>query len=350
MSNAESSQIADKKDTLLAKSLFSWTLDAKLAIEKELPMDELRINSADGDHLILESQDGTKHRLLVDESLRNAIRSAGAQSKSELSLSPREIQSAIRSGSSVDELVAKSGDPRDYVEKFAQPVIDELTHVLASALGVRISVAGDRSSDISQTEFGEIIASRLIASGVTGHSWATFRDESHNWRIVVQYELNEAAQSGIWSFDLKKLLLSPENENAIALSTQNQLSNPIKLKPVQPTVEQDLIVSLTDTAALPDTQKLETVIPIGRASDRVQTEKPAVDSKIADSNNLLDALKRKREERANESIATQTIDVVVDSVEEEPEPLPTPAPIRRSGRPSIPSFDEIVQGTKSEEE
>ncbi|MFM6977473.1 MAG: septation protein SepH [Micrococcales bacterium] len=316
-------------------------------------MDDLRISGTDGEHLILESQDGAKHRLSIDDALRSAIRGNTAAVRGQISLTPREIQTAIRSGASVDELVSRSGDPRDYVEKFAQPVIDELTHVLATALGVRISVAGDRYNEVSQTEFGEIIASRLIASGVSEYAWSTHRDENHSWQITVQYSLSGNHHVGVWSFDLKKLLLSPENDNAVTLSTQNQLSPAPKLVPV----EEPAVETILDTAALPDTQRMETVIPIGRASDRVQIEKPATEEKVADSKDLLDALKRKREERAAETAATQTIEIEVAKIsqtepviEPEPTPAPAPAPVRRSGRPSIPSFDEIVQGTKSDEE
>ncbi|MEY4320096.1 MAG: hypothetical protein RLZZ471_37 [Actinomycetota bacterium] len=315
-------------------------------------MDDLRINSTDGEHLILESQDGNKHRLLIDDSLRAAIRTPSLSSSKSIQLTPREIQAAIRSGSSVDDLISKSGDPRDYVEKFAQPVLDELTHVLATALGVRISVAGDRYNEVSQTEFGEIISARLAASGVQNISWSTHRDENHPWRIVVAYSLNGQKQNGVWSFDVKKLLLSPENDIAVTLSTQNQLTEAPKLKPVEVVTEPVAESSIIETAALPETQRLETVIPIGRASDRVLIEKPASEpAKIAESKDLLDALKKKREERATQTVAIEVKEVeVVDSPENTETPAPAPAPIRRSGRPSIPSFDEIVQGTKSEDE
>lgn len=315
-------------------------------------MDDLRINSTDGEHLILESQDGNKHRLLIDDSLRAAVRAPSVSSNAAIQLSPREIQSAIRSGSSVEDLISKSGDPRGYIEKFAQPVLDELTHVLATALGVRISVAGDRYNEVSQTEFGEIIAARLAASGVQDFSWSTHRDDNHSWQIVVSYTLNGQKHKGVWSFDVKKLLLSPENENAVTLSTQNQLSEPPKLKPVDEAPDPAIESSVIETAALPDTQRLEAVIPIGRASDRVITEKPAVEpAKIADSKDLLDALKKKREERATQTVAIEVTEVeVVEAPSNIEEPAPAPAPIRRSGRPSIPSFDEIVQGTKSEDE
>ncbi len=308
-------------------------------------MDDLRISATDGEFLILESQDGSRHRLLIDDSLKAAVRASTSNRAAEITLSPREIQSAIRSGESLTQLQERSGDPIEYLEKFAQPVLDELTHVLSSALGVRISVAGDRYSEVSQTEFGEIIGSRLHASGVQSFEWSAHRDENHYWRITVSYELNGSSEVGIWSFDLKKLLLAPENENAVALSTQNQLNSPPKLKPVE-------VASQTDTAALAETQRMETVIPIGRSTDRVQSEKSAVANPISESNDLLDALKKKREERAAEVVATQTVEIVTEEVlpVSATEPEPTPAPIRRPGRPSIPSFDEIVQGTKSEDE
>ena len=107
-------------------------------------MTELRLNGNDGDYLLFESLSGERFRVLVDDALRSAIRSSSSRNTSIVQLSPREIQSEIRGGSTIDELIARSGDPRSYIEKFAAPVLDELTHVIASALGVRISIAGDR--------------------------------------------------------------------------------------------------------------------------------------------------------------------------------------------------------------
>lgn len=313
-------------------------------------MEELRLQSSDSNRLILESQGGMQFQLAIDDSVRKAIRQAASVNPESISLTPREIQSAIRSGKTVEQLVQQSGDPVDYVAKFAQPVLDELIHVLSSALGVRISIAGDRYNDVSQTLFGDIIASRLSASGVHNYDWSTYRDENGSWQVVVRYILGEIRQTAIWSFDVKKLLLSPENDSAVALSTQNSLVAPPKLAPVESTP----LISANDTAALPETQKLEDVIPIGRASERVEIETPAAAaSDISKSKDLLDALKKKREERTAEVAATSTIQIVAaepESQEEVELPAPAPSPIRRNGRPSIPSFDEIVQGTKSEDE
>jgi len=325
-------------------------------------MTELRLNGSDGDYLLLESLTGDKFRLAIDESLRAAIKRSTNAPTASVQLTPREIQTEIRSGHTVDELIARSGDPRQYVEKFAAPVLDEISHVIASAVGVRISIAGDRHTDISHIEFGDIISSRLEASGITTFEWAARRDEQQIWLVSANYDMNETQQHATWSFDLKKLVLAPENDNAVKLSTQNALTeqNYAKLRVAEATApEPDLSI----TQSLQDTQLVETVLPVGRASEIVSVQ--TADDEFEAPTDLLEALKKKRAERSSRDSdqvepATTNIEIVssnevVFDLGEEPqidpeEILPNPAPIRRSGRPSIPSFDEIVQGTKSEDE
>jgi hypothetical protein len=325
-------------------------------------MTELRLNGNDGVYLFLESSGGEKFRLLIDESLQTALKNADKGSASSVSLSPREIQSEIRSGNTVDALVAKSGDPRHFIEKFAAPVLDELSHVINSAKGVQISIAGDRHTDISQIEFGDIISSRLDASGVTDFSWSARRDEQQVWLVSVNFVLESQNQRATWSFEPKRLLLSPENESAVKLSTQNSLVeqkySPLKSAP-------DAAVELTPqgiTQTLADTQLVETVIPIGRSSELTAQDLPfESEDAIEPPTDLLEALKKKREERMSRDAelvepeaTTQSIEIV-DAVGEESQEVeediaPNPSPVRRTNRPSIPSFDEIVQGTKSEDE
>lgn len=324
-------------------------------------MTELRLSGSDGIYLFLESSSGDKYRLLIDEGLQNSLKSAVKASKTEVTLTPREIQSEIRSGATVDALVAKTGDPRHVIEKFAAPVLDEISHVVNSALSVQISIAGDRHTDISQIEFGAIIASRLEASGVDEFAWSARRDEQQVWLVSVSFGNGEKGQRATWSFDPKRLLLSPENETAVQLSTQNSL-NETKYSPLKPAPEletEQKSMGITETLA--ETQLVETVIPLGRATE--QTEPIAIETEdpLEPPTNLLEALKKKREERTVgqadiiEPEATTLSIEIIDSIGEESQDVeeeitPNPAPVRRTNRPSIPSFDEIVQGTKSEDE
>ena len=324
-------------------------------------MTELRLSGNDGDYLLLESTAGEKFRVFIDESLKSTIRNSDKGLTNSVTLTPREIQTEIRSGVTVDELVARSGDPRSYIEKFAAPVLDELSHVITSARGVRISIAGDRHTEISQIEFGDIISGRLEASGVHEHFWSARRDEQQVWLVSVNYMLQGQQQKATWSFEVKRMVLAPENEAAVRLSTQNTLIEhnytPLKAAPeVEPKSEP---IGITQTLA--DTQLVETVVPIGRASEFVESN----DEPFEPPTDLLEALKKKRAERSardadeveppstTQSIAIVPEDAIVETKPQDAEVSdisPNPAPVRRSGRPSIPSFDEIVQGTKSEDE
>ncbi|MEY4391281.1 MAG: hypothetical protein RLZZ400_1024, partial [Actinomycetota bacterium] len=107
-------------------------------------MVELRLESSDGEYLVLESPDGNSYRLLIDEGLRKAVRRESVSPDDSNRISPRDIQLEVRAGVSIDELATKTGASLEYLEKFAAPVIDELAHVVKSALSVRITMAGDR--------------------------------------------------------------------------------------------------------------------------------------------------------------------------------------------------------------
>lgn len=324
-------------------------------------MDELRLNGTEGDHLVLEAQDGQRFKLLIDETLKGTVRGHASFDKSAVTLTPREIQAEIRAGATVEELAGRWHDPIEYVAKFAQPILDELAHIVSAAQSVNISIAGDRYNDVSSIEFGEIIASRLEASGARAIAWNAARDETNTWRVSVSYSLSGEEGTAVWSFDPRKLILAPENQNAIALSTQNSLAAPTatKLSAVEP--------PQFDTQSLEDTVRVETVIPLGRTSEQLVTSSDEPQDDLATTSDLLDALKRKRAGREHPStlvdsnvdsptepvvqlsVVEETIEVV-DAIGEESqeEPEPRPAPTRRSGRPGIPSFDEIIQGTKSE--
>jgi hypothetical protein len=193
------------------------------------------------------------------------------------------------------------------------------------------------------------------------HFWSARRDEQQVWLVSVNYMLQGQQQKATWSFEVKRMVLAPENEAAVRLSTQNTLIepsySPLKAAPeVEPKSEP---IGITQTLA--DTQLVETVVPIGRASEFVESN----DEPFEPPTDLLEALKKKRAERSardadeveptatTQSIAIVPEDAIVETETQDAEVseiAPNPAPVRRSGRPSIPSFDEIVQGTKSEDE
>ena len=66
----------------------------------------------DGEHLVLENADGTRYALPIDAQLRTSIASARrvtARTASGGSFGPRDIQTRLRQGASVEEIAAESG-------------------------------------------------------------------------------------------------------------------------------------------------------------------------------------------------------------------------------------------------
>lgn len=358
-------------------------------------MDDIRLFETDGDFLVLEAQDGQKFRLLIDETVRSSVKREAKPALDDVSITPRAIQDEIRNGASIEDLMIQSGASFEFIEKFAAPVIAELNHVVSSALSVRLTIAGDRYNDSTQIEFGEIIGGRLVTSGATGISWLAKKIDVNNWHVIANYSLNGTVGSATWAFDPRRLTLSPESETAVTLSSQETISNtPIpKLRNVQLTdsvapVEQNTAPS--DTLAR--TEVFDDVIPIGRGmqnetpisrafeEDRPEPSTPAAFLKNASDKevstaeplsataDLLEALRRKRTEREvtdleshPETTQIRVVDIEVPREElpevKEPEitsdapeePVAETSTTPKKGRAAMPSWDEIVFGTKTDD-
>ena len=398
-------------------------------------MPDLRYLNTDGEYLLLEGSDGTRFRLLIDEGIRKAVRRDQVSETDTNILSPREIQLEVRAGVSVEDLAAKTGASIEYLSKFAAPVLAELIHVINSALSVRITLAGDRYRDTTQVEFGEVVANRLASNGVVDYNWTAKKSDNGGWQLSCRFGDTVAT----WAFDSRKLVLSPENEVAVQLSAQQTLTDsPIpKLRTVTPSLlpepaavvtqepspsaptsplvsvpqataaeefepEDDFFDDIeaedideapvlksvpTVTADLGRTAEFDGVVPFGRVSPVAAPESEPAES-LANTADLLDALRQRRIAREQELTKTASmpiihnsdegdasigdpypvteaeapqldsigIDAVQDVVEnaepeftlEADESIPKAAPKR--GRSSMPSWDEIVFSTKPEED
>ena len=343
-------------------------------------MKDIKFLGTDGDFLLLETAEGQRYRLLLDDSVRKASRGETGNRLDVPSISPREIQEEIRVGRTIEQVIASSGAPEEYVRKFAQPVLDELNHAVLNALTVRLEIAGDRFNEPMAREFGEIIKSRLAASGAGIERWSAMKAPDQGFFIYCEFEIDGETKKATWSYDPKRLALAPENETAIALSSQDRLGTPPpRLRPVatEPT-------GITQNLA--DTVDLAASMPPKSQPEVVSTPEPA-EPALSETADLLDALRRKRNAResvedlephpstedlrivqlspedlysepsAGQRQGEPLLEVVPDPAPEiEKEPEPTPSPVSddqpatpKRGRASIPSWDEIVFGTKTED-
>lgn len=95
-------------------------------------------------------------------------------------LTPREIQSRVRAGASLDEVARLAGVPPERIAPFAEPVLAERDHVAGIALSSTVRSHGEATA--SRT-LGETIAARLEAQGVDPESveWDTWRLPNRRW-------------------------------------------------------------------------------------------------------------------------------------------------------------------------
>ncbi|SDY66512.1 septation protein SepH [Tessaracoccus flavus] len=117
-------------------------------------------------------------------------------------LTPREIQARIRSGSSVDDVVAETGMSTERIEAFAGPVLAEREHIASAAQSATIRRRGEAGS---HHRLREIIAERLSSRGIDSDAieWDAWRQNDLKWRVVGRLGEGDDARTAEFIFDPK---------------------------------------------------------------------------------------------------------------------------------------------------
>jgi len=162
---------------------------------------DLRFVARDGEDLILESDQGQRFQVQIDDSIREAIKNNPRVSAADFS--PKQVQDLIRSGSSVEEVAARLGQDIAAIEPFAAPILDELRYVLEAALNTEVS-------DGAQMRRFE----DLITASEPEASFSVAKSDNE-WHITAR---GESLMS--WSFDPRTRTIEPTNPEANKLAKQ----------------------------------------------------------------------------------------------------------------------------------
>jgi hypothetical protein len=347
-------------------------LDANSHGWKVFSMQELRVIGVDGGALLVAAEDGTRFRIPVDEVLQARLRqtTTAPSSGTERKLTPREIQGHIRAGMSADDVAAITGAELEYIQRFEGPVLAEREFVVESALGIAVHTAADTDPLSQARSFGEVIRERLHELGAIGERWASWKEDGTGWIVKLAFTSDQVDHDARWSFDPKRQALAPLNSEAITLSQQGGVSGPLipRLRAVARTeppeharFDSGAFATTDDGATEPQLEP----VAFGRTAPAKEPE--STGTQTAD---LLDALRRRRGEREAAAFGDEDdaraahpstgsirlIDVPLPEFELEPEPAPrttAPQPIgrgSRKGRAAMPSWDEIVFGTRTDDD
>lgn len=279
--------------------------------------------SDDGSRLILERDGGGADHLAVDARLRSILGAKSPLSAKPVSpdlesnLSPREIQARIRSGQTPEEVAEHAGISVERVERFAGPILHEREYIAQEA--AKVSVGRDDHGAVML--LGELVGQRLEQRGVPrdGMQWDAWRRDDGGWEVTLDYQAGGRERSANWVYDPARRTVTADDDEARWLLSEEQAAPVTQLRPVPSSTSPDIgvvdpqdvaddSVAAPASASASSTRKTDKRIPKG-------------------TQDAIDALMRGRE-----------------TVPDAP-----PPPKRNKKKASVPSWDEILFGSRKPE-
>ncbi len=344
-------------------------------------MEQLKVIGTEEGILVLATESGERFALPVNDTLRAQLRTARpADEPRAVRPSPREIQAHIRAGMTAPDVATLLGIRIEDVARYERPIIAEREHVVGQALSVPVLIAGELEPD-AQPTFGTAVRTKLGEAGATGERWTSWR-EPDGWVVKLEFTVAEVEHDARWSFDPRRSSLSPLNSDATQLSRQGSLPEGLipRLRALDTPQPKD--ESRFDSGAFgPRHAAPEHDAPAPTGSGVRGAGSAAQDAAIkrapepvvtsSETADLLEALRRRRGQRepmptedrseTRERTPVSLFDALESAPQEpatEPEKTegdapndaaPAPETRRRGARSSMPSWDEIVFGARSED-
>ncbi len=339
-------------------------------------MHELEISSVDKQSIIAVDDSGAEYRVDIDDA--SLARLKRAASASDAKVSPREIQTLLRSGLSDAEVAAMTGATAEQVERYAGPVLAEREYVVNTSMTLPAFAHIDTSEDT--TTFSDLVTDRLDAVDARDREWTAWKDDTGRWLLKLVFVVSGADRDARWIFDGKRQTVTPHNDEAKRLSAPGSFDTGGLIPALRAVPERAAATELTTEATIPEINTAEGNTPLlVESSEAVVTpisanalfdleETPASNT----TEDLLEALRKRRHAAdkppawLRDDVSSRTapvdelfqdsLDIPLDNLDTPDDSLPlTPPPMTSTGghkrsRPTLPSWDEIVSETKSDDD
>ncbi len=329
-------------------------------------MNELHVSSVDANIIIAVDSEGEEFRLPVDEATLARLK-RNTSSDSTPKASPREIQTHLRAGLSPIEVSALIGATSEQIERYAAPILAEREYVISTAQTLPAFLHVESTGD--QTLFGPLIDERLGFVDARDMTWTAWKNEGGEWILKLTFMASGAERDARWVFDAKRQSVTPHNDEAARLSHPGTFDSSALVPSLRAVTGSIPIVSIADSEV--PTQAFEE--EPDPAPLFVERQEPSVAPASNNTANLLEALRKRRRESDSapawlrddisartapvEEIFQDSLDLpsgLLDSSEVEQTDSGAVFPLNtgshKRNRPAMPSWDEIVSETKSEDD
>lgn len=190
---------------------------------------ELRLSGldAEGARLILVDDFGEQYELPVGEPLRALLQSDAlgpAEFRSAVQdLRPRDIQARIRAGETAESVARISGLDLEHVRRYEGAVVDERAYIAEQARSATIGPEAEAPT------LSQLVSQRLATRGVDDDlvKWDAYRRPDHPWTISVTFTVADLSHTGTWSFDPATKALSALDDDARWLSQLTMPDTPV---------------------------------------------------------------------------------------------------------------------------
>jgi Protein of unknown function (DUF3071) len=319
-------------------------------------MTDLRIVDieSDGRVLIAADDDGNEYRLPIDDKTVGALRRASGResqvSDDSTALSPREIQTRLRLGASPESLAEQTGTPLERIERYATPVLAERAHAAETA---RSSVV--RGADAATLD--ELVGAWMRSRQLDPESaeWDAYRMGDSRWAVVLDIPVGKGNATLRWTYDPVARAVSAADDDARRLVD----GEAVNVSPTAPVVSLSSVRSVTETTTIVR-EELEldtdgdgvpdTLIEV----EDVQVEVDEIDED-GEEESFVEEITTLREIVAEPFDDGPPIDEPVDGQsaiapdQAEEEPKPAARKRSKSSRAKVPSWDDIVFGSRTTE-
>lgn len=182
---------------------------------------------ADGETLVFTDDNGERYATPITDELRGAMRRD--RPKLEVhsqdvrpALKPSTIQSLLRAGMTAEEIAEEHGVSVGFIEGFESPIITEKAYIVSRAQEVHIGAPdGPR--------MGDLIVDRLAARGVSPSSltWSARREQSMPWEVAISFVQGAQELAAHWTFEPASGHLTAIDQEARWL-TENSSAAPLQ--------------------------------------------------------------------------------------------------------------------------
>ncbi len=331
---------------------------------------ELQGRSEDGGSLILIDGDGAKYRLHASSELRAEVSRALLISQRPTPpagrVSPGELQALLRQGLTPAEVAEETGVDPERVLRYYSPVAAEIDRAVTSAQASRVG------PEIDSPTMGDLVIDRLAARGVDIETaeWTASKQPDQDWTVHLTYQQGEETLRASWIAPPGSGRIEAEDPIAAQLTETVEVAPPITgLFPPAPLIPRvrprateapqenvDLDIDDPPPPTREDQRKAEELVDLlnrarGKYTPVMDDMGDLRDDELGQESGTADAEECDPAASPAPDGAEQPSDETgqgrLDFVTEPPPHIP-PTSRKRPGRAPMPSWDEIVFGSKQD--